>query len=339
LVSDLRNISPEILREQHRLSLRQVNSLFGAAVFPEIIEERISEFETVKEYLTVYDGLLAAKIAFIPLKGPVLSYRLYGDATMRNYNDIDLLIDVNNIDRTKTYFEKLGYRIGYIVWPDTKDLQQRLIRHINHITMTNPEKGLVVEIHWRLFRTPAISFSEYHDLVKRNLTTLTFADRSFTVLNNELEFLYLIIHGGLHFWMRLKWLLDLDIYLKTIKIDWDRFQELTKDLRANRMVALFKVIYKKYFPEAIRIQLNSPVPQSIISYSGKRISDERKTDMGSLKWVLMNFFFTLIAFPGARYKIRETGNFLFMSIYSGRLRIMLPILERLNRFEKRADNP
>jgi hypothetical protein len=319
-VSGLNNISPEILRDYHRLSINQVNSVFGTVVFPEVIEDRIKEFEIVKELLSVYDVLYANKIGFISLKGPVLSYKLYGDATTRNYNDIDILVEEQNIVSTKAYLEEIGYRIDNNIWPETKVLQQRLIRHINQISVSNPEKGIVIEIHWRLLRTPAISSSIFGNLVTQNLTTLSFAGRSFSVLNNEFELLYLIIHGGLHFWMRLKWLLDVDMYLKTQNIDWERFAKLTNDLKADRMLALCKEIHNEYFAEGIDILCNSSVSHRIVDYSRKRIMDERKTDSGSLKWVFQNFYFTMISFPGIRYKIRHINNFLFMSFYSGRTR-------------------
>jgi hypothetical protein len=338
-MSTLKNISPEILRDHHRLSTRQINSLFGIVVFPEVLEERIKKFEVVKEFLSVYDGLNDEKIGFIPLKGPVLSYRLYGDATVRNYNDIDILVDVRNILRTKAYLEKVGYRIGYISWPETNSLQQRLFRHINHISMSNPEKGFVIEIHWRLLRTPGISYTGFNDLVKQNLANLSFAGRSFKVLNNELELLYLIIHGGLHFWMRLKWLLDVDTFLKTQEIDWERFAKLANDLKANRMMALCKEIHSEYFTEGTGIPCNSSVPRPIVDYSKKRIIDEGENDAGSLKWVFQNFYFTLISFPGIRYKIRHINNFLFMSSYSGRTRsLMQSTLMVYRRFSNRNGN-
>jgi hypothetical protein len=131
----------------------------------------------------------------------------------------------------------------------------------------------------------------------------------------------------LHFWMRLKWLLDVDIFIKTQKIDWERFAKLTNDLKANRILALCREIQSDYFQDGNGIPCNSNVSRNIVDYSRKRIIDERKTDEGSLKWVFQNFYFTLILFPGIRYKIRELGNLLFMSIYKGRTRsaIRLPV--------------
>jgi hypothetical protein len=324
-VSSIINISPETLRDHHRLSARQVNTLFGTPVLPEVIEERIREFEIVGEFLSIYDLLSAGNIRFIPLKGPVLSYRLYGDTTIRKYNDMDILVDAENIIRTKALLEENGYRIDCIAWPEKKALQNKLTRHINNISLINNEKGFVVEIHWRILRISPVSISDLDDLVNQNLTTLNLAGRSFTILNNELELLYLIIHGGLHFWMRLKWLLDVDTFIKTQKIDWERFEKLMNDLKAHRIVALCREIYNEYFADGAKIPSVFAVPHCIVDYSRKLINDEKDTDVGKFKWVFQNFFFTLIAFRGIRYKFRGIAGFLFMSIYSGRIRSVLQL--------------
>jgi len=105
------------------------------------------------------------------------------------------------------------------------------------------------------------------------------------------------------------------------------------------MLALCREIYNEYFTEGIDIFCNSSVSHRMIDYSRKRIIDERKTDSGSLKWVFQNFWFTLIAFPGIRYKIRHINNFLFMSIYSGRIGSFIRSpLTIYNRFLNRNSN-
>jgi hypothetical protein len=324
-VSAIKNISPAILRDHHRLSVRQVNTLFETIVLPEVIEEKIKEIEIVKEFLSIYDLLSANNIRFIPLKGPVLSFRLYGDATMRNYNDIDILVDAENINRTKVVLEQIGYRTDCIDWPGKKALQQRLTKHINNISLSNPEKGIVVEVHWRILRISPVTFSVLNNLVNQNLITLSFAGRSFTVLNNELELLYLITHGGLHFWMRLKWLHDIDTFLRKQIIDWERFKRLTNELKSDRLVALCREIHKEYFADDVMIPHVYSVPHCIVDYSRKQINDDKETGVGKLKWVIQNFFFTLIAFRGIRYKIRVIAGFLYMSIHSGRIRFILQL--------------
>jgi hypothetical protein len=49
-----------------------------------------------------------------------------------------------------------------------------------------------------------------------NLSQLSFAGRTFTVLNPELDLLYLVIHGGLHGFFRLKWLVDIKIFWRKL---------------------------------------------------------------------------------------------------------------------------
>jgi hypothetical protein len=322
-MSGINEIPPAILRDHHRLSLQQVNSLFGSIVFPESVGGKIKEFEILKEFFSVCDLLKAEEIEFIPLKGPELSYRLYGDATIRNYNDIDILVNIHNMTRVINLIELTGYKIAYNKWPEKRTIQRKFTTHVNHITFINSEKATIIEIHWRLLRTPAISFSGFENLIYRNLSILNFAGRSFRILNNELELLYIIIHGGLHFWSRLKWLLDVDIFIKTQNIDWMKFKELTIDLKAEKMVGLCRKIHSDYFSGESAIPVNFPIPHRIVEYTRTRIADNKDTAFGSLKKVLENFRYTLFAFRGLRYKIQVIRSFVFMSFFSGKMKSVI----------------
>ena len=86
-------IPPEILKSRHRLSAEQINLLAGGRVIEESYEEKAGTLVKVAEFIKVTDLLRAGGIDFIPLKGPLLSFRLYGDATTRRYGDIDILVD------------------------------------------------------------------------------------------------------------------------------------------------------------------------------------------------------------------------------------------------------
>ena len=118
------------------------------------------------------------------------------------------------MNRAAVILEDLGYPAETAAWPVGERLQQKIINHTNEFLFYSTEKQLRIELHWRLLKTPLVSFSRLEEIVKHNQTSLTFAGRSFSVLSNELELLYLIIHGGTHWWRWLKWLVDIDIFLK-----------------------------------------------------------------------------------------------------------------------------
>jgi hypothetical protein len=320
-MTGLKDLPPLILRDRHHLSSQQVNSLLGRVVFQENPDETIRELEKVKEFLQVTDAMRSGKIDFLPLKGPVLSYRIYGDPVIRDYRDLDILVDVQSIGRINSILKGFGYIPDPTVWPESIKIQRKFIRHFNHISFFNPDKAICFEIHWRLIRTPAINLLQLDEMINQNQLILDFAGRSFRVLSTELELLFLIIHGGLHFWRRLKWMLDINKFLNTQKVDWARFAKLADDLRANRMVALCKEIYKVCFPEGSGIPDNYPVPRSIVDHSLKLILDETEPEPEprSLKWIINNFYFTLASFPGIKYKTNVIAGFLFVSNHSGRI--------------------
>jgi hypothetical protein len=342
------DISPEILRDKHRLSSRQINQLYGYNIVGDNIVEKLKGFELVSEFFSVCDTLNSHNIAFIPFKGPVLSYRISGDAVTRSYHDLDLLIDLEDISKSVSLLKESGYRGIFIEWPDSLSAQRRLIRHINHVTLVKPENKLVLELHWRLIRTPAVRDDRFNNLVKNNLSTLEFGGRSFTVLNNELELLYLIIHGGLHFWFRLKWLLDINLFLRSTQVDWIRFKELVAGLKAQYMVGLCTRLYAEYFPEDHGIPAEYPVHGGLAEYSVRRINDTVDQSNDSLKEQFRNFYFTMAAFPGIRYKMKEIGNYLFISFYFGKISHLLKTVlphgrkfifsqNSLNAFDKVSD--
>ena len=97
------DIAPDILKEHHGLSSQQINSIFGRTVTEEIFEEKTAALDRVAEFLRVTDAFSAAGIKYLPLKGPILSFRLYGDATLRQYSDLDILIEVAGVEQSGSH--------------------------------------------------------------------------------------------------------------------------------------------------------------------------------------------------------------------------------------------
>ena len=91
------------LRERHRLSHQQIDTLLGEDKSGEFINDKLKQFELVRHFLYITDKLRINNIPFISIKGPLLSLRLYGDPTVRISSDIDLLINKGQINRTFYY--------------------------------------------------------------------------------------------------------------------------------------------------------------------------------------------------------------------------------------------
>jgi hypothetical protein len=312
-------ISPERLRERHHLSPQQINSIFGQEVIKESFKEKGETLERVAEFIRVSDAITASGISFIPLKGPVLSYRLYGDATWRYYNDLDVLVDVSSMKHTIHVLEGLGYRTETIVFPQKKRKQNRLLNCAHHISFVHPEEQVRIELHWRLIRAISVRISRLHQLVMENRTTIDFAGRKFSVLSNEMELLYMVIHGGHHQWAWLKWLVDINDFLKSQRIKWQLFEELTGKLKAGRLVALCNEILSEYFPGGPLMTCSAAASGYMIRFSKKRIEGDDLIGHNSNKTMLQFLYFLFIAYPGFSYRIRPVSNIIGNSIFFGRI--------------------
>jgi hypothetical protein len=314
----LTGIPPEVLLTRHGLTARQINSLSGRTVYPESAAGQIAAFEMTRELFAVSEAFSQKGIEFIPLKGPVLSHRLYGDATRRHYGDLDILVRVASVGGARLILKELGYNEDDPVWPGSDRKQRVLIRHTNEIFFTHREKSILVELHWQLLKTLPAKAARFEDIADRNLTVIDFGGRSFSVFSNELELLWLIIHGGVHWWRRLKWLVDVKTLLETQPVDWKVFAALTEEMKATRMVGLCQAVLAEYFPGGPAIEGEFHVSSFMVRFSLKRIAADDDLISDFHRRALQTLIFTLISFPGLRYKIRAIRNHLFIKEYFGK---------------------
>jgi hypothetical protein len=304
-----------ILRGRHGLSFQQINSLFGKKVCEESFEEKKSALENVAEFIKIADALASEGISFVSLKGPILSYRIYGDATFREYCDLDLMVDLSSVRRAKDLLIGLAYEpVGY-QFPDRKLGQKIVVSHVHHILFTHKTHNLRVELHWRLFQTPPVRFSKLDELVAKNLSEMTFAGRSLRILSVEMELLYLVMHGGIHSWRRLKWLVDIHEFLKKNKIDWEKFTDMAIDLRASRMISLANYVLAEYFPLGPSIPWENENIPFMKSYAIRQINevDEPERETMAMKFSRLRFSFH--CYPGLMYKFRRVRSAVIFYLY------------------------
>jgi len=311
----IQSVSRDLLLGRHGLSIRQVNSLFGTEGSGESTEARVGDLAKVAEFVRIGDLLHSHEIDFIPLKGPVLSYRIYGDATVRKYCDLDLLVEPASVLRAKDLLTGIGYEPVRYTLPESKMGQKIVLSHVHHILFTHRLLDLRVELHWRLFQTPPVRFSKLAGLVAGNLSEIGFSGRSFRVLNNELELLYLVMHGSIHNWRRLKWLLDVHEFLKVYEIDWVRFNALAVELKAGRMIALTNYVLSEYFPSGPTIPWEAESTAFLQSYALRKIMEADEPGRESLKEQMSRLRFSLYSFPGLMYKLRRVLSALVFYTY------------------------
>lgn len=291
------------LHERHRLSHQQIDRLLNETRPNngiESIQDKMKQLEFVKNFLYITDLLRKNEIPVICIKGPLLSHRIYGDATVRDSHDIDLLVDVKYLERIEKLLLDEGYTGAYnFNWPKKKVQQELLLTILHHMSYRHKKHRFCVEIHWTLLNEFPANSNETWKLVNENLTQTFFAGRSFTVLNKELEVLYLMAHGAKHNWIRFKWLIDLKDY-PFHDLDRKHFEKLVQQYNAQRIIDQTNYFLKRYFDLSLPFSGGTRLPSFLIQYAQMRI-DQKNIQKKTFTDLLNDFRYDWLLFPGIAY--------------------------------------
>lgn len=308
----LSNLNRDLLSYRHRLSHQQIDDFLSESSSKKYLGEKLEQMEMVGEFLRVTDAFKEAGVACISLKGPVLSHRLYKDASYRLYNDLDFLLDTKDMEQAIGLLAGMGYIPSYHEWPAKEKIKQLFLWHRHHFSLLHPGKDIVIELHWKLLFFHIVKAEAINKLIDTNLISIEFAGRQFECFNIEFEIIFLIIHGGLHDWKRLKWLIDIYKLLQEYPIDEDKFQQIVKKMNAGRMVALCNELLKEYFPDSRLLPQQEKAPDFLIRFAREQINQEKGVEYDNVQGFLKFYWGKLIAFPGFNYKLSVLKQLFFM---------------------------
>ncbi|MBI9036371.1 MAG: nucleotidyltransferase family protein [Bacteroidales bacterium] len=249
-------------------------------------------------------------LTLIPIKGPILSWKLHQDFLFRSSSDLDVLVDLNDLERSIELIKDEGYKPIYFDIPKTKNKKALVLKINNQIAFFHPKKKSRLEIHWRLIKYPIIPQNEFNQLLNNNLDSIVVHGETFTVLNKEFEFVYLILHGALHTWGRLKWLHDIYAYLKDEDLDWNKIFILSDHLKSRHFVFQALILADKYWNtnkmvKKINLPQQENIHKFIIDYPVKRINSDYKPS-GLIKkgrHIYKNTKYSLLLFSELNYRM------------------------------------
>lgn len=152
--------------------------------------------------------LADAGIESLIVKGPVLSLLAFGDLSLRQSHDIDLMLDPARVVEADRLIIQAGYRR---VMPKV-ELSQPLFdmyrRWRGQLAYYLDSFDVILEIHWRL-TSNSLLFPLDAAALRSDAQQVRIASTTFTTFSYEALFLYLCVHGSVHSWFRLKWVADI----------------------------------------------------------------------------------------------------------------------------------
>lgn len=175
------------------------------------------------------------KIPFAIFKGSVLAQMAYGEMSLRQAGDIDVLISRADFQRARRLLESLGYQIA----PALTDAQlnSHLASHCE-IQFVRDDWFTVVDLHWALAPKNFV-FKMETDQVLSRLQRVSVAGTEIETLATEDLIVYLSMHGAKHLWRALEWITSLGELIRAAEtIAWDTVVQRASDAHATRMLAL-----------------------------------------------------------------------------------------------------
>ncbi len=298
------------LHDRHRLSHQQIDRWLGENRSKEFLDEKLKRLEAVKHFLSVTDLFSQNGISFISLKGPLLSLRIYGDPSVRLSHDVDILIEDDRIEPAMKVLIENGYQLTQgEFWPSKKNQQELLIKSAHHLVFYNQKVNSILELHWIIMHEFPLSHKMQKEVITKNITEIVFAERTFTVFTKEFELLYLMIHGAIHGWNRLKWLVDIKEY-PIADINMNIFQELVDRFKAGRIVLQTNCLLKEYFNVQLPFDSDTHFSKYIINYAHNCILNDT-VDGFPIKRIIRRYRYEWLLIPSFYSKCRTLREILF----------------------------
>lgn len=205
-----------------------VLSHYGAELIPQDIRERLQErlvsaacnnLAWLREWLKILRAFAETGIPVISFKGPTLALMAYRNLALREFTDLDLLIQPCDVLKTRDVLIRNGYVLDSVVPSDT----DAALTHSSHrqISFVNGNREITVDLHWGLLHEMFPFQLEVGQLFES-----AFVERqegvSFLSLSPEHSLLFLCAHGTKHCWSNLRWLCDVACHIQSNpSLDWD----------------------------------------------------------------------------------------------------------------------
>jgi hypothetical protein len=213
-------------------------------------QQRLFALAMSAELFRLLEAFTAAGIETTTVKGPVLSMQAYGDAGVREYIDLDLLVRHSDVSDATRIMTAGGYEsdvpLGAIEAGKTP----------GEYLFIRPDTRLLAELHTektlRYFPRPA----PLEEFFARKIQ-VPLDGREVPALCPEDELILISIHAAKHLWERLMWIADVAALVeRQTQLDWERATASARATGAERMLHVALLL-------AMRL-LGAKIPASVL---------------------------------------------------------------------------
>ncbi len=206
--------------------------------------------EELKRLAALCDGQ-ALPVMFV--RGPVLASTLYGDLSLRQFTDLDLLVHACDVSRLSEILVAEGYEPHFRL----NGMQEKaLIRYRTERCFIRSQDRSVVDVHWRLL--PGFySFEKDESALWSRSVTASLEGVLVRTLGQEDMFLFLCAHGAKHGWDQLSLLCDLAEMIRVAgELDWEGVLARAEGAGKRRMVVVALALVREVLGVMVPVNAN-----------------------------------------------------------------------------------
>ena len=182
-------------------------------------------------------------IPVIPYKGPVLAAYVYGNLTLRQFGDLDILVRKQDVLKAKELLIDAGYQPREQL---TCLQEEQLLKSYYRFQFRSNDGSVeYLELHWALGKKSCSWESQWvpidFDIAPfwERLDSVSLAGKTVLHFPSEDLLLILCLHGAKDCWRSLKWLCDLSELIRTHpNLDWEWLIEQASKLNVERQFYL-----------------------------------------------------------------------------------------------------
>lgn len=236
---------------KHRIWHTIYNALMELNIESPVMQKLNERCETDKvhilkitaETLSLSNAFNKNSIQHCFIKGCVLNEMLYGSLLTRTCRDIDVWIDEEYFQRAVDEVMALGYQIKLPIYVLSGYKKQYYLTHKHDITFVHPQKKIILEVHFRLSYFGIDFFTQNKVAFK----TIMLCNMPVQSLEDNYHLLYLMIHGAIHAWVRMRWLLDILLYLKSGRCSLVQVMALAEKIHCRHIVEQSLILVRDLF--------------------------------------------------------------------------------------------
>ena len=273
------------------------------------------------ELIQIIKLLNTHTIDALAFKGPTLAQMAYGDITLRQYGDIDILIKDKDKARMLSLLIENGYIPEIALKEETIDT---FLNAVNVIAFYKKSTGIRIEIHWELLsKNYAIHWHEPILWEKEEFIQINRIN--IPVLPVEQQLLYISAHSAKHLFERIEWICDIDRSVRSNpNMDWAYLLDEADKLGIRRMLLLglslsqdlFGLILPIEIKESIYKDKNIPILISKISAINFEASTQKEKNYSTfgLLWSMRENLSDKLRFSFSGLFAAKFDDFVFIQL-------------------------